>query len=386
MRALSACGSRWRPASGALLTVRADGSYDYDPNGAFDAVAAGGTGADSFTYAVSDAVVTDEATVTIDIADVNDAPILTDDTVATDQSMPLSFDPLGNDTDPDAGDVLTLAAIDGVAVALDDTVAVAAGGSLTVTAGGLTFDQLDAYDSLGAGQETVVAVTYAVTDLSGAVADVAISITVTGINDAPEFTSPTGFSMAEGGVAVGTVAATDVDLSDTLVFALDATGDGALFDIDITTGALTFRAAPHFETPNDPGSDHVYDLTVSLTDGTATVQQAIAVTVTDAIEGGAMGEVLTGGTKDDTIRSGGGPLDLAYRGVGADTFVFENIVGARDVFRIRDLTFGDDHLDLNGETVVLVRQSARSTLVLLDGAEHDVIIIDGVGIGHDLFA
>jgi Ca2+-binding RTX toxin-like protein len=116
------------------------------------------------------------------------------------------------------------------------------------------------------------------------------------------------------------------------------------------------------------------------------VQQAIAVTVTDVIEGGGAGEVLRGGSGDDEIRSGGGALDLAYGGAGADTFVFENIVGERDVFRIRDFTFGVDTLDLNGETVLKVAASARSTMVLLDGDDHDVIIIDGVGFGYDLFA
>ncbi len=40
--------------SGALLTVNADGTFDYDPNGAFDELDAGEKGADSFTYQVSD--------------------------------------------------------------------------------------------------------------------------------------------------------------------------------------------------------------------------------------------------------------------------------------------------------------------------------------------
>ncbi len=40
--------------SGALLTLNADGSYSYDPNGAFDALNDGETATDSFTYQVSD--------------------------------------------------------------------------------------------------------------------------------------------------------------------------------------------------------------------------------------------------------------------------------------------------------------------------------------------
>ncbi|MEW5704181.1 MAG: Ig-like domain-containing protein [Pseudomonadota bacterium] len=41
-------------ASGALLTLNADGTYDYDPNGAFDSLNTGETAEDSFTYEISD--------------------------------------------------------------------------------------------------------------------------------------------------------------------------------------------------------------------------------------------------------------------------------------------------------------------------------------------
>lgn len=40
--------------SGALLTLNADGSYDYDPNGAFDELNDGETGVDTFGYTISD--------------------------------------------------------------------------------------------------------------------------------------------------------------------------------------------------------------------------------------------------------------------------------------------------------------------------------------------
>ncbi len=41
-------------ASGAKLKLNADGSFDYDPNGKFNAVPAGSNGTDSFTYKISD--------------------------------------------------------------------------------------------------------------------------------------------------------------------------------------------------------------------------------------------------------------------------------------------------------------------------------------------
>ncbi len=61
--------------SKALLTVQADGSYDYDPNGAFDYLKAGGSATDSFTYAISDSSgAVSTASVTITVLGKNDVP------------------------------------------------------------------------------------------------------------------------------------------------------------------------------------------------------------------------------------------------------------------------------------------------------------------------
>ena len=54
-------------ASGALLTLNADGTFSYDPNGQFDFLNTGETAIDSFTYTVSDRTDTDIATVNITI-------------------------------------------------------------------------------------------------------------------------------------------------------------------------------------------------------------------------------------------------------------------------------------------------------------------------------
>jgi VCBS repeat-containing protein len=66
-------------ASGALLTLNANGTFSYDPNGAFEQLAASGSGAtntstiDSFTYSV---VGGDTATVTINIAGLDSNDVL----------------------------------------------------------------------------------------------------------------------------------------------------------------------------------------------------------------------------------------------------------------------------------------------------------------------
>ncbi|WP_297767970.1 VWD domain-containing protein [uncultured Roseovarius sp.] len=61
--------------SGAEITLGANGSFFYDPNGAFDALPEGQDATDSFTYSISDGILTDTATVTIDVKDPDPAPV-----------------------------------------------------------------------------------------------------------------------------------------------------------------------------------------------------------------------------------------------------------------------------------------------------------------------
>ncbi len=64
-------------ASGARVTVNADGSYAYDPNSAFEALNEGQADTDSFTYTIDDGQGGQaSATVTIDIDGRDDGPIL----------------------------------------------------------------------------------------------------------------------------------------------------------------------------------------------------------------------------------------------------------------------------------------------------------------------
>jgi VCBS repeat-containing protein len=58
--------------------------------------------------------------------------------------------------------------------------------------------------------------------------------------------------------------------------------DAALFSID-GTGHISFNASPNFETPLDQGTNNVYDLTVTSSNGTATPNfvETVTITVTD---------------------------------------------------------------------------------------------------------
>jgi VCBS repeat-containing protein len=103
------------PAAGTLAApVAADGSFEYDPNGAFESLAVGETGTDTFTYDISNGS-TDTATVTVTINGVNSYPTAVDDTgFVTHKATTHVFSSASlaaNDTDPDTSDTLKVGGV-----------------------------------------------------------------------------------------------------------------------------------------------------------------------------------------------------------------------------------------------------------------------------------
>ncbi|HET8546235.1 MAG TPA: N,N-dimethylformamidase beta subunit family domain-containing protein, partial [Pseudolabrys sp.] len=114
--------------------------------------------------------------------------------------------------------------------------------------------------------------------------DVTFAPANNGTNSPPVFTSPITFSVPENQTAAATLTASDPNVN-ALVFAIAGGVDAAAFNINATSGALTFRTAPNFEAPADSGGNNAYDVTVSVSDGIAApVVQPITVTVTDVNE------------------------------------------------------------------------------------------------------
>ena len=82
--------------------------------------------------------------------------------------------------------------------------------------------------------------------------------------------------------------ASTVDNLDTegngLTYNLTAGADLGLFNIDSTTGVVTFQTAPSFAAPADANGDNVYEFEVTVTDlGGLTGAQNVAVRVTDGV-------------------------------------------------------------------------------------------------------
>nr|WP_246345176.1 Ig-like domain-containing protein [Conexibacter arvalis] len=109
-------GTPFRAASGATVSVAADGSLSYDPRGAFDALRPGEEATDTIAYRASDGAAGDTATITITISGVNDAPtgvadsyagvgnttlVVSDPAPAGEAAKQLTGFVSDNDTDPD---------------------------------------------------------------------------------------------------------------------------------------------------------------------------------------------------------------------------------------------------------------------------------------------
>jgi VCBS repeat-containing protein len=112
------------------------------------------------------------------------------------------------------------------------------------------------------------------------------TITVSDINVAPVITSANVANVAENTTAVLTVTATDADLpAQTLSYSISGGADSGRFAINASTGALTFTAAPDYETPTDTDTNNVYVVQVTASDGAGrTTSQTINVTVTPVNE------------------------------------------------------------------------------------------------------
>jgi glucose/arabinose dehydrogenase len=99
-------------------------------------------------------------------------------------------------------------------------------------------------------------------------------------NRPPVFTSGATATVPEDTTSVFyTATASDAD-SNPITFSLAGGADQARLRIT-AQGGLSFVAAPDFENPVDANGDNVYLVTIAASDGTASVTQALSVTVTD---------------------------------------------------------------------------------------------------------
>ena len=238
-------------ASGAKVTMHADGSFDYDPstNTAAQALSAGATLNDSFTYSIVDSTgVTDTATVTVKITNPDHAPVAVNDTFSTSAGAPITIHVLGNDSDIDAGDTLTVTKVAGQAI-------VAGGVAITVTGGKVTLDSNnDLTFTPNAGYLGSPSFTYTINDGHGGSATATVGGTVIAAPltaAADSFTTPHDTSILLSPLANDTnpsgfaFAITKIDGGSITAGGPAVTVSGGTVALDLT-GHLLFKPTPGY--------------------------------------------------------------------------------------------------------------------------------------------
>ncbi|MDA5556024.1 Ig-like domain-containing protein [Shimia sp. MMG029] len=215
-------GSQITLGSGALLTVNADGTFDYDPNGAFETLSVGQSGADSFTYTISDGNGgTDIATVGITINGVNDAPVAADDAITTDEDNAVQGDVFadngnGADSDVDTTDSFGVSEVNGNAGDVGTQITLPSGTLLTLNADGtFSYDPNGQFESLAVGESDTDSFTYTIDDGNGGTDTATATVTIDGVNDAPVANDDSVTTPFQTQITVDVLANdTDVDTSD----------------------------------------------------------------------------------------------------------------------------------------------------------------------------
>jgi len=193
------------------LIINADGEAEYVLDNDLATVQQLNVGStplqDSFTYTVSDGLTTATTTITFNVNGTNDGPVASPDFASVAEDAASALNVLANDSDVDAGDVLTVVTfnVGGGPVAAGTYVPVGPGGAAQFTVeadGDVVLLQNGAYEFLRTGETRNIAFSYVVTDTQGATDTTAVNLTITGNNDAPTL----DLNTATGGDDFSTVA------------------------------------------------------------------------------------------------------------------------------------------------------------------------------------
>ncbi|EKY4194298.1 tandem-95 repeat protein, partial [Vibrio harveyi] len=203
------------------------------------------------TYVVTDGTLTDEATVTVTVNPINDAPVAVNDTVTTDEDTAVTIDVLANDSDPE-NDTLTITA---ASVPAEQ-------GTVTIVDGKLVFTPAENFN----GDATI---SYTISD-GQLTDDATVAVTVNPVNDAPVAVDDTVTTDEDTAVTID-VLANDSDPENDQLTITNASVPAEQGTVAIVDGKLVFTPAENFNG----------DATISYTtsDGQLTDDATVAVTV-----------------------------------------------------------------------------------------------------------
>ncbi len=297
---------------GQIAVDTTTGAYTYTLVNATAVPDGNGSANDIISYQITDTdgdTATANLTITIDL---NQAPTANDDAMATDEDNSTTYNTPGvliNDTDPDTGDKLRISSIDTTGTV----------GQVTFLANGqIVYNPNSLFESLAEGQITTDSFVYTLSDAEGLTDTATVTITITGINDAPIAVVDTD-SGNEGNETVASVAITGNVLTN------DTDVDSP--QIDFTTmaqltvgtyGTLTLNADGSYSYTIDDNNATVNALNVggsvvdvfnyTMSDNNATNPKTSNSTLTITIDGTndapvAVADVNSGNEGNETVAS-----------------------------------------------------------------------------------
>jgi len=244
------------------ITVANTAALDFETNPSF-----------SLTVRASDGTLSDTATVSLTLADVNDSPVVDDQGFGVNENT-ANGTVVGTvvASDPDAGDSLTYAITagnTGGAFAINSST-----GQITVaSAAVLDFETNPSF-----------ALTVQVTDDGTPVLNdtATVTLTLADVNESP-VVDDQGFALDENsanGTVVGTIVASDPDSGDSVTYAVIAGSGIGVFAVDSVTGQITVSDSSALDYETSPS----FNLTVRVTDGALTDVATVTINLGDVNE------------------------------------------------------------------------------------------------------
>src|SRR6056297_4155577 len=336
--------------SGATVTMAADGTFVYDPNGQFIGLDAGEQGSDAFSYRISDGNATSTSTVCLTIDGVNTPPSAADDVFSTNEDTQRTgnvFADNGNGTDIDPDDPLAVMNAGTLtATGLGGNVSLQTNGDFTYTPPA-NANGTDSFD-------------YTLEDDNGATTSATVTITVQPVDDLPVAVDDTASVTEDDPATTIDVLANDIDI-DGGPIAVGSVTQPAGGTVTITNGGSDLSYEPDADFCNDgsPTDDFSYMLTpggstatvavtvVCVNDppsadaGAATTDEDVSVTITltgSDVEGDGLTFAIATGPSDGSLGAIT-PIDATSAEVtytpdpdfnGSDSFAFVTNDGSED--------------------------------------------------------
>ncbi len=217
----------------------------------------------SVTASAGGKSISQDITITVTVA-VNHAPVITSSTTASvNENQTSGMTVTATDAD---GDALTFSIAGGVDA---DKV------SINPNDGVVTFNTAPDFESKNSYAFKVGAMD----SIDTTTKDITITIIDVDEGHAPVITTSSSIHVNENQKNAVDVDATDVD-GDTITYSLEGGVDVASFDINSTTGKVSFKTAPDFESKNS------YKIVVGASDMTATTTKNITIAIDD-VQGGS---------------------------------------------------------------------------------------------------